>query len=127
MGMCGCAEFSPTYVIPGPKGFYYAITVYNGCQDCANPVGVMIDRISTDQLEDYGITKKDIVREPNITIPMIDPSKLLEVLDGVFSGCKIEMDGESIKPSELLDGEEYDIAEEILKAAGEPSTCNMDD
>lgn len=51
MGQCGCGDFHPQFTLPGPDGSVYALELFTGCHDCRAPPGVVVARLSGEQLD----------------------------------------------------------------------------
>lgn len=50
MGQCGCGDFKPNFKLPGPNGSVYCIELFSGCHDCRAPAGVVIEKLSGEEL-----------------------------------------------------------------------------
>lgn len=55
MGQCGCGDFYPQFTLPGPDGSVYALQLFNGCHDCRAPAGIVINKLSGEQLDMWEI------------------------------------------------------------------------
>jgi hypothetical protein len=88
MGQCGCADTSIDVKFPAPDGGTYGLEVYSSCDYCSNPAGVVLHRFGRDS-EDAKIWLDSAESAEfhdlgygyaQMTIPVLDPEKLAEVL-----------------------------------------------
>lgn len=99
MGECGCSDFRGDYRFRGPGDLTYVLQVYESCDDCCTPAGVVLYAMNPDECRDW-----DVESIPEIQVPYV--GRLVAVLDPKILGPAMAR--------EL--GEEEDAIQEALRA-----------
>jgi hypothetical protein len=113
---CGCGEFSPSYQFAGPDGLTYTLSIYPGCKDCETPAGVVINRMTPEDVSEW-----DVASVPQLPIVAYSKRSVsgecgIPVLDSRLLTEKI---AEAISP--LADvAKEYDSASDMLSDSDMP-------
>lgn len=88
MGECGCGNFYPEFKFPGPDGSVYALQVYRGCEGCQTPVGVIISRLTGEEIEEWDVEHLPELPFHDISenyreylVQVADPMKVAQHLD----------------------------------------------
>jgi hypothetical protein len=101
MGECGCGNFDATFRLPGPDKLTYVIQIYPSCNDCSTPVGLIVHRMTSEDLQLWDAEHLpelffDKQWDDSAAIPIIHPEKLLGVLQELAGGDaagEYEIDG----------------------------------
>lgn len=104
---CGCGEFQPFARFPGPEGVMYTISAYLSVDcGCGNPAGVVITRLTTKVLKEWGMSRREITRLPKLAfnerlhefaIAIIGKDELRQVgQEQIIGDTEIELDAQEI-------------------------------
>lgn len=99
MGECGCGNFNADLQLPGPDGLTYIIQVYPSCTYCDTPIGLIIHRMTSEQVRSWDAEQ---LPEPNwdddnsTVVTILHPTVVLDVLRKLAGSGKsdeYEIDG----------------------------------
>lgn len=107
MGACNCADGVPDFRFEGPDGVTYTLSIYPPCSDCQTPAGVILGKVSDDDLGLYGVPLAEVLHfdpalDYTILIPVIDRSKLQEQLVESCSEATINSNGETYDAKDFI-------------------------
>jgi len=55
MGACGCGDFYPDFILPGPNNLRYAIQFVKPCRYCGGLLGFVLTKIKIDEYDDWNV------------------------------------------------------------------------
>jgi len=83
MGECGCGDYNAFAKFPAPGGHAYVLQLYNGCEYCDTPAGVIIEHVRKPELVDRdweSLPTIDFFKNHELAIPVVDPQQLLKAI-----------------------------------------------
>lgn len=95
MGMCGCAEIPPDWVLPGPDGSMYAVHLYRPCSYCENPGGVVLSHLTREEdIENTDGVPELKLDEVGVLLPVLDIGALRGLISEGCGGITARFDGD---------------------------------